>query len=117
MSVGPDTGAARVGRTPPVTPASTSSARAQARAMAINREEDGRSKGSARSYEAMSLARGRYGTLSCAPVARAVLSAMANPESPRRRGDRVRQTILEWMFPIGGTVVLLIAVLVAIFRR
>jgi len=47
----------------------------------------------------------------------AARTAMAKPESPRRRGDRVRQTILEWLFPIGGTVVLLIAVLVAIFWR
>jgi hypothetical protein len=35
--------------------------------------------------------------------------------SPRRR-DRLRQTILAWLFPLGGTVVLLIALIVAIVR-
>jgi hypothetical protein len=35
----------------------------------------------------------------------------------RRRADRLRQRILEWMFPIGGTVVLLIAFLVALLAR
>lgn len=35
----------------------------------------------------------------------------------RRRWDRLRQTILEWMFPIGGTIVLLAAFVVALFAR
>jgi hypothetical protein len=34
-----------------------------------------------------------------------------------RRWSRLRQTILEWMFPIGGTIVLLIAFAVAVFAR
>ena len=33
------------------------------------------------------------------------------------RWGRLRQTILDWIFPIGGTVMLLIAVLVALFAR
>ncbi|MDB5460115.1 MAG: hypothetical protein JWO72_1856 [Caulobacteraceae bacterium] len=39
---------------------------------------------------------------------------MSPPQSPRRRNDRLRQTILNWLFPFGGTVVLLIAFIVAI---
>jgi len=35
----------------------------------------------------------------------------------RLRADRLRQAILHGLFPIGGTVVLLIAALVAIFAR
>ena len=35
----------------------------------------------------------------------------------RRDWGRLRQRILDWMFPIGGTVVLLIAFLVALFAR
>jgi len=35
----------------------------------------------------------------------------------RRRADRLRLRILDWMFPIGGTAVLLIAFLVALFAR
>jgi hypothetical protein len=35
----------------------------------------------------------------------------------RRRADRIRQTILHWVFPIGGTITLLIAFLVAVFAR
>ncbi len=41
----------------------------------------------------------------------------SRPEGPRRRAARIRETILHWMFPIGGTVVLLIAFLVALFAR
>jgi hypothetical protein len=37
--------------------------------------------------------------------------------NPRRRNDRLRETILTWMFPIGGTVALLIAFLVALFAH
>ena len=37
--------------------------------------------------------------------------------SPRRRNDKLREIILTWMFPIGGTVVLLIAFLVALFAH
>ncbi len=41
----------------------------------------------------------------------------SRPEGPNRRAARIRETILHWMFPIGGTVVLLIAFLVALFAR
>jgi hypothetical protein len=39
------------------------------------------------------------------------------PKTPHGRAARRRQLILEWMFPIGGTFVLLIAFLVALFAR
>jgi hypothetical protein len=42
---------------------------------------------------------------------------MKAPESPRRRGDRIRQTILEWLFPLSGTLILLIAFVLALFAR
>jgi hypothetical protein len=35
----------------------------------------------------------------------------------RPRWERLRQRILEWMFPLGGTLVLLIAFLAALFAR
>ena len=35
----------------------------------------------------------------------------------RRRADRWRLTLLEWMFPLGGTAFLLIAFLAAVFIR
>lgn len=35
----------------------------------------------------------------------------------RRQGDRIRQTILAWLFPLSGTLVLLIAFIVALFAR
>jgi hypothetical protein len=42
---------------------------------------------------------------------------MSMPESPRRRGDRIRQTILAWLFPLSGTLILLIAFVLALFAR
>jgi hypothetical protein len=39
------------------------------------------------------------------------------PPSPRRRGDRIRQTLLAWLFPLSGTLVLLIAFLMALFAK
>lgn len=37
-----------------------------------------------------------------------------NPWRSAHRLSRVRQAILAWLFPLGGTVILLIAVIVAI---
>jgi len=35
----------------------------------------------------------------------------------RKKADRIRLTILEWMFPIGGTFTLLAAFIAALFAR
>jgi hypothetical protein len=35
----------------------------------------------------------------------------------RRKADRIRLTILEWVFPIGGTVTLLAAFVAALLAR
>jgi hypothetical protein len=42
---------------------------------------------------------------------------MSAPQSPRRRGDLIRQTILAWLFPLSGTLILLIAFLLALFAH
>ncbi len=45
------------------------------------------------------------------------MSPPDRPKTPHGRAARFREAILHWMFPIGGTVVLLIAFLVALFAR
>lgn len=42
---------------------------------------------------------------------------MNRPESPRRRSDRIRQIIMTWLFPLSGTLILLIAFVLALFAR
>jgi hypothetical protein len=42
---------------------------------------------------------------------------MNPPTSPRREVERMRGAILAWLFPVSGTVVLLIAFLLALFAR
>ncbi len=39
------------------------------------------------------------------------------PHDRRRRNDRLRQAILQWVFPIGGTAALLAAFIAALFAR
>ena len=39
------------------------------------------------------------------------------PETPRQRGDRIRQIILAWLFPLSGTVILLLAFALALFAK
>ncbi len=39
------------------------------------------------------------------------------PETPRQRGDRIRQAILAWLFPLSGTVILLLAFVLALFAK
>lgn len=38
-------------------------------------------------------------------------------ENPRLRADRIRQTILPWVFPVGGTITLLAAFVAALLSR